>query len=148
MTPRRAKIIVAVCTIVVLVLGTSCGYLSSGTWTDDPKNYKRAWGVSKPPEVTMVHSWYWRSPHFTREESYFFEFRKHEELLKSLVAENRMTPWTAKPGAAPPRYCFDKPAWFSPKPPSAYDIWTEHSGSAWIFSDKSSGELFVYVCQL
>src|ERR1051325_4749991 len=26
-----------------------------------PQNWKRAWGYSKPNDVVMSHSWYWRS---------------------------------------------------------------------------------------
>jgi hypothetical protein len=54
------------------LLASACGYFSSGIWEDDPKNWKRAWGYSKPEEVVMPHSWYWRSPHWTREEPISF----------------------------------------------------------------------------
>ena len=30
---------------VLLALFTGCGYASSGTWDDDPKNWKSQWGV-------------------------------------------------------------------------------------------------------
>ena len=78
---------------VLLVLVTSavgCGYFRSGTWVDDPKNFARAWGYSKPDEIEMVRSWVWRSAHFTREESYFFQFRWHEELFEQFISANRM----------------------------------------------------------
>ena len=65
-----------------LLLTAACGYFSSGTWEDDPKNWKRAWGSSKPDEVVMPHSWYWRSPHWSREEAYGFQFRWHNELFE------------------------------------------------------------------
>jgi hypothetical protein len=54
--------------VVTLIPAVECGYFRSGTWVDDPKNYARAWGYSKPDEIDLVHSWYRRSPHFTRED--------------------------------------------------------------------------------
>lgn len=124
-----------------------CGCLggSSGTWNDDPKNYGRAWGVSKPDDVVMVHSWYWRSPHFTREEAYFFEFQKHPQLLQSFIAANGMTPAVFE---ASKGFAMEKPSWFLPKPFEAYEAWYQPTGDAWAFRDKETGEIFIYACQL
>ena len=91
-----------------------CGYFSSGKWEDDPANWTRAWGYSKPDDIVMVHSWYRRSPHWTREEAYFFQFEHHEELFKQLVTNNKMSRRESAKGPEI-EYCFDRPDWFAPK---------------------------------
>jgi len=72
------------------LLQVRCGYFGSGRWEDDPGHWRRAWGYSKPPDVVIIHSWYWRSAHWTREEAYFFQFKWHEELFEQLVNRNVM----------------------------------------------------------
>src|SRR5213592_420869 len=112
---------------LVFLLPAGCGYFSSGKWEDDPHNWKRAWGYSKPDDVVMPHSWYWRSPHWTREEAYFFQFLWHEELFNQLVANNNLSR-VISVREAKPEYCFKKPNWFVPKDASAYEIW--HDGAS------------------
>jgi hypothetical protein len=56
-----------------LVLAAGCGYLKSGTWEDDPANWKRAFKSSKPDDVVVTHSRYWRAPHWSYEAGYVFE---------------------------------------------------------------------------
>jgi len=132
---------------ITLLLPTACGYFSSGKWEDDPQNWKRAWAYSKPDDVIMPHSWYWRSPHWTREEAYFFQFRWHEELFNQFVANDNMSPVESR--EAKPEYCFEKPRWFVPKETSAYEIWRNGaSGQSWLFRDANTNELFLYACQL
>jgi hypothetical protein len=125
-----------------------CGYFSSGKWEDDPQNWKRAWGYSKPSEIVMIHSWYWRSPHWTREEAYFFQFKWHKELFQQLVDRNGMH--LSKDGSGKKiqesSFCFDKPAWFIPRLESAYEIW--EGSNCLLFKDKSANEIFLYACQL
>jgi len=135
----------------------SCGYFSSGQWEDDPKNLKRAWGYSKPWESLVVHSSYWRSPHWTREESYFFQFRGNDELLKQMIDSNKLRPRLASQPALLPNtaFCRDKPAWFLPKPFDRYDVWEcpdaptpDWPPSCLLFKEKTSNDLFLYACQL
>jgi hypothetical protein len=46
--------------VVALVLSMlilqGCLFHESGTWEDDPKNWKRMFGDEKPDGVTLVHS--------------------------------------------------------------------------------------------
>ncbi len=127
---------------LALLLPTGCGYFSSGKWEDDPQNWKRAWGYSKPDDVVMPHSWYWRSPHWTREEAYFFQFQWHEELFNQFVANNNMSRVESR--EAKPEYCFEKPNWFVPKDTSAYEIWRNGTSvESWLFRDASTKELFM-----
>ena len=126
-----------------------CGYVSSGKWEDDPENWKRAWGNSKPAEVAMPHSWYWRSPHWTREEAYFFEFEWNEQLFNQLVASNALVMRDNLSGKVTTHYCFGTPPWFLPKSESAYEIWhSPASDEIWLFRDAENKELFLYACQV
>lgn len=126
----------------------ACSYFGSGKWEDDPKNWERAWGYSKPSEVVMIHSWYWRSPHWTKEEAYFFQFKGHKELFQQLIDRNEMRLWREDSGkkVTEPTFCFQKPVWFIPKPESAYDVWESPNGL--LFKDRSTNEIFFYACQL
>jgi len=94
----------------------------------------------------MPHSWYWRSPHWTREEAYFFQFQWHEELFKQLLAKNGMRPFE---GSESPGYCFGKPGWFAPPSAAGYKSWRcDSSTDCWLFREAKTKELFLYVCQL
>ena len=132
---------------LALLLAGGCGYVNSGKWDDDPQNWKRAWGYTKPDDVTMPHSWYWRSAHWSREEAYFFQFQWHQELFKQLVANSKMNRFESS-REAKPNYCFQKPSWFASKDTSAYEIWADPFGDAWLFRDAETKELFFYACQL
>ena len=125
-----------------------CGYFQSGTWEDDPGNFKRAWGIPPPSGIVVVHSWYCRSPHFTREESYFFQFRKNDEFLNGFVSTNNMMPDVPMTGAviASLDYGFHKPGWFAPGKSSTYESW-KGPAESWLFRDTGTGEFFLYVCQ-
>lgn len=130
--------------LLAAAAGCCCIGAGSGTWEDDPANYRRAWGEDKPADVDLVHSWYWRSPHFTREEAYFFQFRKHAQWPQAFVAANDMAPAVSGPaGLKPDLPPFEKPAWFLPKPLDAYDAWSGPRASAWLFVDKESGDTFI-----
>ena len=95
----------------------------------------------------MPHSWYWRSPHWTREEAYFFQFRWHEDLFRRLIANNNLQP-TDKPSPNPD-YCFDKPAWFTPPSAAGYESWRcDSSADCWLFREAETKEVFFYMCQL
>jgi len=124
------------------------GCASSGKWEDDPQNWKREWGYSKPDSVVMTHSWYWRSPHWTREEAFFFQFQWHEVLFDQFVKNNKLTLGELSPGSKPD-YCFEKPSWFVPKELSAYEIWKTHTeDDVVLFRDIATKELFLYGCQI
>lgn len=132
-------------------LVAGCGYLSSGTWEDDAENLERAWGIESLPSTEVVHSWYSRSPHFTREEKYYFQFRGPAELAPAIAFHNEMKrrenstsdqiralPWDA-----------DRPAWFVPKAADSYEVWAlEGAGQGFVFRRIGASDVFVYVCQL
>ena len=65
------------------VILAACGPVKFGNWTDDPDNWGRAFQSSKPDDVEVVHSYYYRSPHFTYEFSYYFHIRANRALRAS-----------------------------------------------------------------
>jgi hypothetical protein len=129
----RSLIIVIFCSVLV-----SCG----GKWDEDAKNWSRAFnGQTPPPDVTIVHSRYYRSPHFTYEAYYYFQLTAPKAFLdawlKGLV---QATPAKDNLGLLP-----DKPNWFLPKAIENYDMWkrTDNPDSYFrIFRDKSTGAIF------
>ena len=120
-------------------------------WGDDPKNVERAWGIELPPGVALERSWYWRSPHFTREEVFYFQISRSPEVREAFVKANA---FVSKDAAAFDRTstCRETPPWFLPKTPSVYEAWSRPDGSTnpagWVFEDRDTGTWFVYACQL
>ncbi len=51
---------------------TGCGFFKSGTWKDDPKNWKRAFDENAPATIVIHRSYYERSPHPVFKEFVFF----------------------------------------------------------------------------
>jgi hypothetical protein len=131
--------------VILAVVLSSCH--SSGTWEDDPKNWDRAFRSDKPGDVIVLHSRYWRSPHFTFEFEYFFEIKAHEGLRKQLFTMNGLV----KLGGAEASKAFqdvfaDRPPWFLPKTVNKYDVWIFHDeprGNFRVFIDRETGDLFL-----
>ena len=121
----------------------------SGTWVDDPRNFKRAWGVDAPSSVQVVHSRYWRSAHFTREEIYYFQLRAPSSYAGAFATENKLKPLSAIDVG---RFSFiqPRPAWFAPKQPSEYQIWGTGSQApaCFVLLDRKTGDIFIHVAQL
>jgi hypothetical protein len=118
----------------------------SGTWVDDPRNANRAWGIDLPRGMVLRHSWYWRSPHFTREESYFFEIDgAPTDFAPAFAKENAMHSSDAI-SVVGTSTCFPRPAWFAPGPAANYESWSSDTG--FVLRDHRSGKLFIYCCQL
>lgn len=123
----------------------------SGAWSDDPRNFERAWSQSAPTDLQIQHSWYWRSAHFTREEAYYFQFARHVQFMRGLIAENAFQPVADAASVAVSDYsCFSRPTWFAPKPMTAYNAWVAppYASRGLILEDRSTGDFFISVCQL
>ena len=123
----------------------------SGTWSDDPKNFERAWGQPAPSDLQIRRSWYWRSPHFTREEAFYFQFARHADLMRGFIAENRLEPVTDTASVNVSYYsCFSRPPWFAPKPMTAYSAWRTppNASPALLLEDRATGDFFISGCQL
>ena len=140
---RKAAIVVA----VLILLATGCGYVMSGTWDDDPKNWGRAFQSTKPPEVLVVHSKYWRSPHWSYEFQYFFEIAPNADLKKQLFTANKLRRLTGKEAVEARAKVFgDAPPWFAPKGLASYEVWVfadEPERKFKVLIDKSSGHIFM-----
>jgi len=136
-------------TTAFLIVSFLLGCHRSGTWIDDPRNFERAWGTRPPSGVQLVRSWYWRSPHFTREEIYYFQLKAPQGYAEAFARENRLA--LVRPNAIS-RFSFEqhKPKWFAPKPAAAYAIWSAGTDdpACYVLLDKQSGELFIHALQL
>ena len=126
--------------LLMLLLLTSC---SSGTWIDDPKNFKRIFDFSQPDDVKVLHSYYWKSPHWTVEYRYFIVLQPSQKFTAGLIDPQLVTAVT--PDATLLDSCGDRrPTWFLPKPMTNYDAWlSTASGGYRILRDKSDGTLFL-----
>jgi hypothetical protein len=138
---------VAVVLSVVALLSARCSDLVSGTWDDDPKNWGRAFHSTKPPEVIVVHSRYWRSPHWSYEFQYFFEIAPNSELKHQLFTANKLREVTGNEAVeARARVFGDAPSWFAPKSLADYEVWVsadEPGRNFKVLIDRVSGHIFI-----
>jgi hypothetical protein len=90
----------------------------SGTWSDDPKNWGRAFGERTPTNTMVVHSLYWRSAHWSLEYGYFFEVRG--AVRKELLSDTNLV--RVDPNSRM-EFFSKRPSWFVPKSYDAYEVW-------------------------
>jgi hypothetical protein len=130
-----------------LVLATGCGYLKSGTWEDDPANWEKAFRSARPDHVVVVHSRYWRSPHWSYEAGYVFEVAANAALRQQLFRQNRLAKLEGPAAAEAKRLCFPEcPAWFAPKSVDEYEVWRyadEPSSNFRLLIDRTTGTIFL-----
>lgn len=130
----------------ISLLATGCGYIMAGSWEDDPKNWGRYFGSTKPDDVVVVHSKYWRSPHWSYEFGCFFEIAPTPELTKQLFTQNRLKRLSEdEVKAATMILRGTAPNWF-PKDLSRYEAWMyedEPESSFRVFVDPETGHLFM-----
>jgi len=129
-----------------------CACHNAGEWNDDPRSLARAWGKEASQGILAIHSFYWRSPHFTREEVYFFQFAPNPKLKADLIEANHLVsaPYTSRTAKG---FSRTRPVWFAPGSPHTYSAWAERpTGDAppdiLLFEDLSSGSLFLYSSQM
>jgi hypothetical protein len=140
--------------IVFLLLGGLflVGCHESGTWKDDSKNWKRIFRTSKPTDVAIVHSQFYRSPHWTYEFEYFLQIEKNEGFQKTLFEFNKLKQLSTEAELHDvTNFVEEKPAWFLPKPMSKYEVWVyaeEPVQHFRIFIDRQNGDLFLTDFQL
>jgi hypothetical protein len=141
-TARTASLL-----LLAVAVTTACGYVMSGTWEDDPRNWKRAFQSVKPADVVVVHSKYWRSPHWSIEFEYFFEIAPNAALKAQLFTANRLRQVGGEEAKRIRARIFgDRPGWFAPKDVSAYEVWSfdgEPERNFKVLIDKSSGHMFI-----
>jgi hypothetical protein len=96
----------------------------SGEWSDDPANWGRAFGTTKPDEVVVRHSRYWRSPHWTLEYEYFFEVERNAGLAKQAFGGNDLVRVEGEDAVRVRDDAFrERPPWFAPRPAERYEVW-------------------------
>src|SRR5690348_16867717 len=76
----------------VLAMGLSlfcsaCGYFKAGRWDDDSQNWHRAFGGPVPNGWSILHSRYWRNPHWSYEAGYYFAANVSREERQALVSQ-------------------------------------------------------------
>lgn len=115
---------------------------SAGTWSDDAKNWERAFEESRPADgITIVHSWYWRSPHFTAEYAWFFELRLTEDVKKQMRASPDFALLSSLSEDDLRSRIFDPaPSWFAPKPLPAFDVYESQSEPSFLILVERNGE--------
>ncbi len=129
--------------ILIVLFGNSCGYFYSGTWEDEDKNWERAYNQELPERVKLIHSWYWRSPHWSLEQALYFEIEYNEEIKQNFLKSGNIEKVDSKDYH---RISFfkDKPQWFVPKSFKFYDIWmgTKLYDNFILFIDKQDSLIF------
>jgi hypothetical protein len=120
----------------------------AGTWEDDPKNWRRAFGEDPPQDVSVVHSYYWGSDHFTHEFIYFFEVEASPTWRDAFIKSRDAVSVPASKAS-----CFEvgydgTPVWFVPKPVEQYEVWDRpgYRGSLWL--NKTNEHFYFYGVQL
>jgi hypothetical protein len=137
---RGQRLSLAVAAIMILA---AC----SGTWVDDGKNFDRVFGFDKPQGVTVIHSFYWKSSHWSTEYRYFIALQPSTKFVEGLTDKSLAIP--VAPDEKLLDSCGEKPQWFLPKPLARYEAWKPKTNDGYrIFRDKSDGTLFVCDQQL
>jgi hypothetical protein len=122
--------------------GNFGGLLHAGHWEEDPENWSRAFaGMPVPPGVRVIHSLVTRSPHFTYEGSYFFEFTAPDDFMEAWKSQYQLVPMDPRESALVPSV--EQPAWYMPKPIQRYEIWGSRRDDYAIFRDPETGSWFV-----
>ena len=125
-----------------MIVAAGCGYTSAGTWEDDDDNWERAFNQNLPKEIILVHSWYWRSPHFTLEQEFFFELEPNEKIMESFLGKGDLQIIDSN-SYHKINHFNEKPKWFTPKNYQSYDIWISNDyDNFFLFKEKESKHIF------
>jgi hypothetical protein len=127
--------------VLSTVLLVGCGPLVSGTWSDDPKNWRRAFEESRPADgISIVHSWYMRTPHFTAEYAWFFELQLADKIKNQILTNSDVTKLPAfSQEDLRMRTYSNRPKWFAPEPLSAYDVYESKTQPGFLFFVERTG---------
>ncbi|MEQ1851047.1 MAG: hypothetical protein ABMA01_05575 [Chthoniobacteraceae bacterium] len=130
----------------LLPLVSGCG--RSGTWTDDKNNWTRAFQQEQPKDITVVHSWYCRTAHFTHESQYFFQLAPNDTLRKSVSDPARVfdvLPDDTNAQEALQLALYQKPSWFASKAATAYQIFRGKppQDNYFVLVERDSGSIFI-----
>jgi len=127
----------------MLVL-SSCGYLSSGSWENDKQNWQRAYNTSVPDSIILIHSYYWKSTHWTLEQAMFFETEYNERIIKNFLSDSSLIKMNTADTTII-TFFEKKPKWFVPKPYHHYSIWKgvkNNNDNFLLFLDQENRHLY------
>ena len=107
---------------LLVALAGGCG--RAGTWSDDPGNWARIFRGPKPAGVEVIHSWVWRSPHFTMEFEYFAAVASNETFWADLNRDGalELVPDSVAREASTNGFLHARPDWFAPGPLADYEV--------------------------
>jgi hypothetical protein len=125
--------------VLLLLVLPSCG----GTWIDDDGNFRRVFGFSTPEDVKVLHSYYWKSAHWSAEYRYFISLKASSKFTSGLTSSELMI--SAVPDGTLSNLCGDeRPQWFLPKSLADYEVWAPKAATGYhVFRDKADGTLFL-----
>ena len=125
----------------LFLLLTGCG----GEWVNDKGNFKRVFGFEKPAGVRVEQSYYWKSPHWSTEYSYYMALDAPADFVLHLTDSQLMTP--VAPETAASAECTSsnlKPSWFMPNSLSEYEAWIPKTDLGYrVFHHRTDGRLFL-----
>ncbi|HXA05378.1 MAG TPA: hypothetical protein VNY30_11090 [Bryobacteraceae bacterium] len=132
---------------MVVIAAVGCGYVKSGHWDDDASNWNRAFGQPVPKGWNIVHSRYWRYPHFTYEGGYYFHVRVSGEARQLVMQPDYIRLRTEEAHMQGP--CDAQPPWFAPKGFGEYEVWgaKDGTGNYRILIDPKTSDVFLMDCQ-
>ena len=141
------RVILLILAAVLLV-----GCHESGAWKDDAQNWKRIFRVTKPDDITVTHSLFWRSPHFAYEYEYYIQVQKDADLQKRLLTMNSMTEIVGDMELQrATAWSQQRLNWFAPKPIAQYHMWIYSNlpnSDFRLLIDRETGNLFLSDRQL
>ncbi len=125
----------------------ACG----GTYADDPANFNRIFQTSTPVGTVVMHSWYWRSPHWTMEYEAYIEFTTTQSFIDGLKTANELV--RAEPTENSHWVGLqNRPQWFLTGPMSDYEEWlpanTKPHDGLCLYRRKGDGHWFFFDQQL
>jgi hypothetical protein len=138
------KLLYRILIFAIITILSSCGYFTSGTWENDNKNWSRAYNFPIPDSVVLLHSWYWRSPHWTMEQAMYFEIEYNKDVKDNYLSDPTLILLPAKDTINIGFYNY-KPKWFLPKPYRFYKIWKGNKDEIdhfMLFEDDINGHLY------
>ena len=139
---------ILICCISALIATTGCNYASSGTFTDAPLAWSWAFGDSNPPQgVTVNHSQYWSSAHFTEEYIWYFDLTLDANAVELILndadfrVDNHLESTT--------NYDSNAPQWFLPEGADGYTLYVSPSEPSFlIYLNPDTGRSFWTKTQL
>lgn len=125
----KPKQTLALLLCIAVMCSTGCGYASSGTWDDDDRIWVWAFDELQPPDgITVNHSRYWSSAHFTSEYIWHFDLTLDKAAIDRIKNDTDFQLIDADSVSLHTHH--DGPGWFLPNGPSGFDVYRSSSNPA------------------